>query len=127
MNLGKRIEARLKELNWTRNQLLERVTELSAQALSNLIVRDSRRSEWDEQIANALGVSVLWLVYGREEVPRVEEPAAVYDFQPTPIKTVVEIMNKLEPDRQNEVIAFAEERLTLQQVNSRNSIKRAGQ
>lgn len=124
MNLGKRIEARLNELNWTRNQLLEKVTELSAQALSNLIVRDSRRSEWDEQIAKALGVSVLWLVYGYDDMPRAEAPAAVYDFQSAPIKSVIEIMKKLEPERQNEVIAFAEERLTLQQVNSRNSIER---
>lgn len=127
MNLGKRIEARLAELKWSRNQLLDRVPELSAQALSNLIRRDSRRSEWDEQIAKALGVTVLWLVYGYEDQVRVEEKAAVYDFQPAPIKAVVEIMNKLEPERQNEVIAFAEERLTLQQINTRNSTKRAGQ
>ena len=66
MNLGKRIEARLKELEWERSRLLGAVYGLTPQALSNLIVRDSRRSEWDVEIAKALGVSVSWLVYGEE-------------------------------------------------------------
>lgn len=65
MNIGKRIEERLKSLNWERRDLLDRVDGLTAQALSNLIRRDSKRSEWDEAIANALGIDVLWLVYGK--------------------------------------------------------------
>lgn len=67
MNIGKRIEARLKSLGWERKDLLDRVDGLSAQALSNLIRRGSKRSEWDEAIANALGTNVLWLVYGRAD------------------------------------------------------------
>lgn len=66
MNIGSRIQHRLRELHWERRNLLERVPDLTPQALSNLIKRDSKRSEWDEAIAAALGVSVLWLVYGKD-------------------------------------------------------------
>jgi hypothetical protein len=80
MNIGKRIEQRLLDLHWERNDLLSRVPDLSAQALSNLIRRDSKRSEWDEVIAAALGVSVLWLVYGRDTHEYlVAEKAANYN------------------------------------------------
>lgn len=75
MNIGGRIEKRLKELDWQRSDLLAKVPDLSPQALSNLIRRDSVRSEWDEVIADALGVTVTWLVYGKEErAIRVGEP-----------------------------------------------------
>lgn len=67
MALGKRIEQRLEALGWQRRDLLEKLPDLSPQALSNLITRDSVRSEWDLQIAKALDVSVLWLVYGIEQ------------------------------------------------------------
>lgn len=78
MNIGKRIEQRLQELGWERNDLLARVPDLSPQSLSNLIRRDSKRSEWDTKIAEALDVDVVWLVYG--ELPsRVESPKAHYD------------------------------------------------
>lgn len=43
---------------------MSKIPNLSPQALSNLITRDSKRSEWDVAIADALGVSVMWLVYG---------------------------------------------------------------
>lgn len=66
MAIGKRIEQRLDALEWKRRDLMERVPELTPQALANLINRDSVRSEWDLRIAEALGVSVLWLVYGIE-------------------------------------------------------------
>ena len=57
MNLGKRIEARLKELNWERKALYDAIPELTPQALSNLITRDSKRSEWDLKIAATDGRS----------------------------------------------------------------------
>lgn len=90
MALGKRIQARLDELGWDRKDLLEKVDGLTPQALSNLIVRDSKRSEWDEKIADALGVSVMFLVYGKppvayqqptQQATRMEarEPAAMPD------------------------------------------------
>lgn len=66
MNIGGRIVKRLTELKWERKDLLDRVPDLTSQALYNLIKRDSVRSEWDEKIAEALGVSVMWLVYGSE-------------------------------------------------------------
>lgn len=43
MALGKRIAQRLSELNWKRKDLLAAVPELTPQALSNLIRRDSAR------------------------------------------------------------------------------------
>jgi hypothetical protein len=55
MAIGKRIEQRLNDLNWKRRDLMDRVPDLTPQALSNLINRDSARSEWDLQIADALG------------------------------------------------------------------------
>lgn len=67
MNLGGRIIQRLNELKWERRDLLDRVPDLTSQALHNLIKRDSKRSEWDTRIAEALGVSTQWLVYGDEE------------------------------------------------------------
>jgi hypothetical protein len=85
MNLGKRIEQRLKDLNWDRKDLLEKVTELTPQALSNLIRRDSRRSEWDEAIAAALGVNVLWLVYGHQPTYTVTQDKEI-PLQNNPIR-----------------------------------------
>lgn len=74
MALGKRIEARLKTLGWKRKDLIEEVCRLglaegkmlSPAALGQLISRDSRRSEWDLLIAQALGMSVIELVYGTD-------------------------------------------------------------
>jgi hypothetical protein len=67
MNLGKRIQQRLNDLGWKQRDLLDKVPDLSPQALSNMIRRDSSRSDWDEAIAEALGVSILWLVYGKKD------------------------------------------------------------
>jgi len=64
MAIGKRITDRLNTMGWDRSDLMDRIPSLTPQALSNLIRRDSKRSEWDTEIAAALGVSVLWLVYG---------------------------------------------------------------
>lgn len=63
MALGKRIKHRLDELGWERKDLLARVPNLSPAALSSLIRRDSKRSEFDLAIADALGMSVMELVY----------------------------------------------------------------
>lgn len=65
MNIGGRIVQRLRGLRWERKDLLNRIPDLTPQALSNLIRRDSKRSEWDLIIARELGVSVTWLVYGQ--------------------------------------------------------------
>jgi hypothetical protein len=82
MNMGKRITQRLSALEWERKDLLDRVPDLTAQALSNLIRRDSKRSEWDERIADALNVSVMWLVYGKEDNNRAAQPMARYIVKP---------------------------------------------
>lgn len=64
MNMGRRIADRLSALGWKQRDLLDKVPDLTPQGLSNLIARDSKRSEFDLAIAEALGESVLWLVYG---------------------------------------------------------------
>lgn len=104
MNIGGRINQKLKELGWERKKLLAEVPDLSTAALSNLIRRDSVRSEWDEKIATALGVSVMWLVYGKEpdrdityRTLTAEEPTKISAF-PNPmhpaVAEVVSLMNK---------------------------------
>lgn len=73
MNMGGRIEQRLKELGWKQVDLLARVPELDAGTLSDLIRRDSKRSEFAARIASAMGVTLLWLLDGKEpkETPTV--------------------------------------------------------
>jgi len=126
MNIGGRIVQRLNELGWERKNLFDAVPDLTPQALSNLIRRDSKRSEWDVAIAQALGVSVLWLVYGEAHDYKsaaareimVAEPAAIGG----PVRAchqageVGRIMQALDAGRQEEVLIYARERLRLQQV-----------
>lgn len=66
MAIGKRILETLEKRGMERSDLMSKIPNLTPQALSNLIRRDSKRSEWDEAIADALEVSVMWLVYGKE-------------------------------------------------------------
>lgn len=140
MNIGARIKQRLEIIGKDRQWLLAKLPDLSPQALSNLIIRDSKRSEWDEAIADALGVSVLWLVYGKipttetsEDVEAnglrhvVSEPIAIYDFSSDTVREVQKIMVRLTPARQDEVLRFAQERQLLQNVGDENSIPRSGQ
>lgn len=94
MNMGKRIAKRLEDLGWERKQLLSRVPDLSPQSLSNLIRRDSKRSEWDEKIAAALGVSVQWLTHGHEE-HIAAEPAALYDASGVTMRHVIALQNSI--------------------------------
>ena len=112
MAIGKRILARLDQLGWDRKDLLERVPSLSPQALSNLIVRDSKRSECDEAIADALGISVLELVYGRSQsqykftsAARLEarEPEPLSD----PIKQIVGHAERMTQQAQWELLGMA--------------------
>lgn len=77
MALGKRIEKRLKELGWRQRDLLAKVPTLTPQTLSNLIRRDSARSEADLAIADALGLSVLELVYGIQMAAKLAGPSRV--------------------------------------------------
>ncbi len=136
MNIGKRIEKRLADLSWERKKLLDALPDLSPQALSNLIVRDSKRSEWDVQIANALGVSVLWLVYGDDAKYSTEHhtteahinspQAKVYDFQSATMLAVSAIIETLDEPRKGELLAFAQW-LADKQRAEQNSTQRAGQ
>lgn len=64
MNMGKRIALRLRELGWRQTDLLDRIPDLSPGTLSAMILRDSKRSEFVTQIAEALGVTGNWLQEG---------------------------------------------------------------
>lgn len=108
MAIGKRIRERLNELNWKQSDLLAKIPNMTPQALSNLIRRDSVRSEWDVHIADALGVSLLWLVYGQigeyltdSKVTelRAREPEPL----PFPLDQVVEAARML--NREGQLIA----------------------
>ena len=113
MAIGKRIEQRLKDLGWNRQDLLREVPELTPQALSNLIRRDSVRSEWDERIARALSVSVLWLVYGREPysaAPNVTVlPAREPDPLPRHVQAIVDTALRMSPEGHLVLLGKAEE------------------
>lgn len=63
VNMGGRIALRLAELGQG-PQWLAAETGNSVQAISALIQRDSERSRFAPEIANALGVHLLWLVNG---------------------------------------------------------------
>ena len=134
MNLGKRIDKRLNDLKWERKKLFDALPDLSPQALSNLIVRDSKRSEWDVQIADVLGVSVMWLVYGDAPYSdehtateaQAESPAAdVYKFESAATRSVAEIMATLDDNGQAEVLRFAKF-LADKPQDDQNSNQRAG-
>jgi transcriptional regulator with XRE-family HTH domain len=72
MSLGKRIKSIREERDWTQNVLCARVNRmlpadvkpLSQQALAGLENRDSTTSSHATWIADALGVSVRWLMDG---------------------------------------------------------------
>jgi hypothetical protein len=110
MAIGTRIKKRLGDLGWERRDLLAEVPALTPQALSNLILRDSKRSEWDQAIAKALMVSVNWLVYGDEQS---YTPANIVNFpakEPEHVGRIgelVELANSMSDDAQNELIGMA--------------------
>lgn len=101
MNIGGRIVQRLQELGWERKDLLARVPDLSQQALSYLIKRDSVRSEWDLQIAEALKVSVLWLVYGIDAAYQSSDQAT-----PAIASEVVALPARTDPAEQELLTTF---------------------
>lgn len=112
MALGKRIQERLDQLGWDRKVLLEKVDGLTPQALSNLIVRDSKRSEWDEKIAEALGLSVLELVYGKSPGQyKTTASARLEAREPEPlpdtIKQIVKHAERMTQQAQWELLGMA--------------------
>lgn len=62
--LGRRVQRALELRGWEQKQLLDAVPSLSQQNLSNLIARNSRTSEHAMRIADALNVSIRWLLDG---------------------------------------------------------------
>lgn len=65
MNMGKRIELRLRELGWQQVDLLRRVPDMGAGTLSATIKRDAKKSDFAGEIAKALGVRLEWLQTGQ--------------------------------------------------------------
>lgn len=107
MAIGKRIEQRLGDLGWKRRDLMDRVPDLTPQALSNLINRDSVRSEWDLQIAAALGVSVMWLVYGIETEYAAQPKVTELAVREPGIDELLDAARQLSPDGVRELIGQA--------------------
>lgn len=70
MAMGQRIGERLAELGWKQSRLVALVPGLALGTLHALIKRDSIKSEFSGQIAQALGVTHLWL--SRGEGPKFE-------------------------------------------------------
>lgn len=64
MNLGGRIKQELETRGIDQAEICAKVPGLSQQALSNLGTRDSITSEYAIRIADALGVSIRWLLDG---------------------------------------------------------------
>ena len=79
---------------------MDRIPDLTPQTLSNLVKRDSHRSDWERAIAEALGVSVAWLVYGQEDAGADPQPvsgAALSLPEPQEIAQVVALMRRMTP------------------------------
>lgn len=74
MGLGARTEAERKRRNWTQQQLCDLVPGLEQQALDRLEKRDSKRSSFALGIADALKVSVRWLLSGEDHLPELPTP-----------------------------------------------------
>lgn len=74
MNLGKRVESERQARDWSQPKLVQLVNAqrltaesgatLSQQALDRLEKRDSKTSDFAPQLADALGVSLRWLLTG---------------------------------------------------------------
>ena len=110
MAIGKRIAQRLEALGWSRSQLMDAVDGLTPQALSNLITRDSKRSEWDEAIAQALGVSVMWLVYGRDDAYSHGSATVIEAQEASPaLRRLIAAASRLTRDDQLVLVGRAEE------------------
>lgn len=112
MAIGERIKQRMAQLGWGRDgrrRLMMAVPGLTPQALSNLITRDSVRSEWDVAIARALGVSVLWLVYGDEAYPTKGNVKPLACAEPTSpiLDRLLQVAAALPREDQAMVLGFA--------------------
>lgn len=134
MGIGKRIEERLVELGLRRRDLQDRAAarcdvSLSDQTLSNLIKRDSARSESDWAIARALDTSVLWLVYGDERFRNrdpqtsllAQEPVARYGNQPTHDETELLVGFRLATPEVKEIMLDAARKATAAQREQKAS------
>jgi transcriptional regulator with XRE-family HTH domain len=64
MSMGARIKEAMDAAGLQQQDVCAKVPGLSQQSLSNLVKRDSKTSEFAIQIADALGVSVRWLLDG---------------------------------------------------------------
>lgn len=113
MAMGARIKSEREGLGWTQQQLADRVNEhlregekpLTQQALDRLEKRDSKTSEFAIRLADALNVSVRWMLDG--QAPRegsTDEPGAaeihqkLISLSPEDISSIC--ANLAEPERQ---------------------------
>ena len=88
MNIGNRIEKRLREFGWQQVDLLQRIPDLRAGTLSAIIQRDSVRTVYSEAIAEALGVTHSWLVTGRSPKERASPDDNVEHLARQPARAI---------------------------------------
>lgn len=78
--MADRIQQMMAELSLDQVDLLDRVPDMSAQTLSILLKRRSRKSQFAPQIAEALGVTAGWLLSGAS--PKYARPDGDLRTQP---------------------------------------------
>ena len=76
MNLGGRVKQQRNLRDWGQQQLADKVGGLSQQALGLLESRDSKTSEFAVGLADALNVSLRWLLTG---AGRADDPDWPFD------------------------------------------------
>lgn len=83
--MGARIKELLQQRGWRQIDLLERVPEMDAGALSALITRDSRFSEHAYGIAKAFDVSLDYLIFGIDDRAANNSTASAHDLTATDV------------------------------------------
>lgn len=102
MNLGKRVQQRRYELNMTMRDLAEKVG-ISHSAISVMESRDQKSSHYANNLAEALGVSVEWLLNGEEPKLAPQKPIKIEDYDISSYDDVSEL-----PDSHYVLIPFIE-------------------
>lgn len=121
--MADRIQQMMAELSLDQVDLLDRVPDMSAQTLSILLKRRSRKSQFAPQIAEALGVTAGWLLSGaspkyarrmadlectpmRPPPRAVRDPTAIYGLSPDE-KALLDAYRALCAEQRGALVRFA--------------------
>lgn len=118
MNMGARIKALLQERGWKQSQLLERVPEMDAKALSALIKRDSRFSEYALGIAQALGVSLDYLIFGVGTQPESTQSSLPHNLNAADVCELLALYGACDEAGRDFVKAAARTRIEIAKASS---------